>query len=247
MVQTYTTIMSSSEPLMNRFVAFLTPRRWWDWPFGLVFWGLVASTIAYVVEFIFDGQADDPFLIHVAMTSLIAAPLILFGLVLFRHVDTLQRELTRMASTDPLTGLMNRRAFLASVSDAVSGVMLMLDLDHFKAINDSHGHAIGDEVLCQIANHMCDVAGPDHLVGRLGGEEFAVFLVGQDAKDVGQIGGRLAGGIEFEGLEAGFRVTASVGAAHLGPGGDVMAALREADQALYRAKRDGRARLAFAA
>jgi diguanylate cyclase (GGDEF)-like protein len=158
------------------------------------------------------------------------------------------------ASTDPLTGLLNRRAFLESALSMCARqgergqpvTMLMLDLDHFKSINDRFGHAIGDEVLRVFANvARSNMRGSD-LVGRLGGEEFAV-IVAEPMEFAARIGERLRAGFETAGIQIGdhaIGVTVSIGAATSHePVTDIAALITSADNALYRAKHDGRNRL----
>jgi diguanylate cyclase (GGDEF)-like protein len=158
------------------------------------------------------------------------------------------------ASTDPLTGLLNRRAFLESALRLCARqgergqpvTMLMLDLDHFKSINDRFGHAIGDEVLRVFANvARSNMRGSD-LVGRLGGEEFAV-IVAEPMEFAGRIGERLRASFETAGIQIGdhaIGATVSIGAAASHePVTDIAALIARADAALYRAKHAGRNRL----
>lgn len=98
------------------------------------------------------------------------------------RVDTMQRQLIRLATTDPLTGIMNRRAFFERADEAIRRgdtaraiSMVMFDIDHFKCVNDVHGHDVGDEVLRGVS---CEAANGAAIVGRLGGEEFAILLDG---------------------------------------------------------------------
>lgn len=230
---------------MTRLIAFFTPRRWWDWPFGIVFWGVVASVIAFLVEYILDGGTDDPLLKHFATTTLVAAPLIVMGMLMFRHLDRLQRELTVIASTDPLTGMLNRRAFLSEAEKAGTGALLMMDLDYFKSVNDSYGHTVGDDVLMLTAQMLQSSVRKTDLAGRLGGEEFAIFLPGTRKSVAAEIGAELAVGVTYENGDLSFCVTASVGCAVLLANGHILHALNEADQALYLAKEAGRARFMF--
>ena len=158
------------------------------------------------------------------------------------------------ASTDPLTGLLNRRAFLESALSLCARqgergqpvTMLMLDLDHFKSINDRFGHAIGDEVLRVFANAARSNMRGSDLVGRLGGEEFAV-IVAEPMEFAARIGERLRVSFETAGIQIGdnaIGATVSIGAATSHePVTDIAALIARADAALYRAKHDGRNRL----
>jgi diguanylate cyclase (GGDEF)-like protein len=158
------------------------------------------------------------------------------------------------ASTDHLTGLLNRRAFLEGARGLCAHqgergqavTMLMLDLDHFKSINDRFGHAIGDEVLCVFAAvARSSIRGSD-IVGRLGGEEFAV-IVPEPMEFAARIAERLRAAFEEAGATVGAHAigaTVSIGAAtSYEPVTDISTLIARADAALYRAKHDGRNRL----
>ena len=162
------------------------------------------------------------------------------------------------AMTDPLTGLLNRRAFLADAEallaqqiqrDRPIGVLLV-DLDHFKSINDRFGHAVGDKVLQVFANTAQENLRETDLVGRLGGEEFTVVLADAAADNAYLVADRLrnafaanAAVIDGQVLHA----TASVGVAVIvDPRQDLAMLIRLADQALYLAKARGRNRVEVA-
>lgn len=166
-----------------------------------------------------------------------------------------ERNLERLAATDPLTGLANRRAFLEGVerelrrvsSGSGNGALLMLDLDHFKNINDTYGHAGGDRVLVHLAVLLRNMLRQNDVAGRLGGEEFAVLLPDASLDSAAAIAERLRVAverniIEFEGRE--MTVTASIGLAPLD--GEVDKVFAMADEALYRAKKEGRNRTVLA-
>jgi diguanylate cyclase (GGDEF)-like protein len=158
------------------------------------------------------------------------------------------------AFTDHLTGLLNRRAFLDEARSLCAHrgergqpvTMMMLDLDHFKSINDRFGHAIGDEVLRVFAAvARSNLRGSD-IVGRLGGEEFAV-IVPEPMEFAARIGERLRASFEEAGVTVGghaIGATVSIGAAaSCEPVTDLSVLIARADAALYRAKHDGRNRL----
>jgi diguanylate cyclase (GGDEF)-like protein len=165
-------------------------------------------------------------------------------------------ELTRLASIDPLTGLANRYQFnqrLAahfSVPTQVANCMLMLlDLDHFKNVNDSLGHVAGDELLCEVAQRLRAHIEPDMLLARLGGDEFALMVEGViDLERIKALGARLQKAllqpcvISHQRLE----VHASIGVGLAPYDGDSAAGLLKAsDMALYAAKAAGRNTLRF--
>jgi diguanylate cyclase (GGDEF)-like protein len=173
-----------------------------------------------------------------------------------------EAEMRRLATTDALTGIANRRHFLAVAEAEVARALrygaplglLMADVDHFKAINDGHGHPVGDSVLTAVARALVAQARPNDLVGRVGGEEFAVLLPEADLDAAMAAAERLRQAIEALTIEAGGRripVAMSLGGASLRPAADPAGAvadsalatlMREADDALYRAKQRGRNR-----
>ncbi|MGM0982193.1 MAG: sensor domain-containing diguanylate cyclase [Pseudomonadota bacterium] len=166
-----------------------------------------------------------------------------------------EQRTQRLVSTDMLTGVLNRRAFF-DVGEAMraraarqgrSVPLAMLDLDHFKHINDAHGHAVGDLTLQAFATTCRDCLRPYDLFARLGGEEFVVMLVDTLPEDAWRVLGRLRAeveAIEIEIADTTLRITVSLGLAVLPPEGSLDLALSQADQALYRAKHGGRNRLA---
>ena len=171
----------------------------------------------------------------------------------------LHASLRRMAETDALTGICNRHHFtalaeqtLAQCSRAGKHVaLIMLDLDHFKSINDNYGHVTGDWVLKQVAQVGQGLCRPVDHFGRLGGEEFAILLDGCDLKAATRVAEDFRVRIgSIQSTESGFnfRITASFGVTcSMMAAYDLDKLLSQADQVLYRAKRDGRDRVvAFA-
>ncbi len=164
----------------------------------------------------------------------------------------LEHGLRELAQTDPLTGLLNRRSFIERAglalaeARAANGTLavLLFDIDHFKQVNDTHGHAAGDAMLCHLARLTREQLRADDLFARIGGDEFAVLLAG--AADARAVAARLparvaAHPLPFEGRE--LHCTISLGAAVvIADDHDLDSALRQADAALYEAKRQGRAR-----
>jgi diguanylate cyclase (GGDEF)-like protein len=165
-------------------------------------------------------------------------------------------ELHRRATADPLTGLPNRRAFdealAREVARAARGgaalAVVLVDVDHFKRVNDAHGHPAGDQVLRTVAARIAAAARAGDLVGRLGGEEFGVALPGADLLAAAQAAERIRARVADEPVEAAgaaLAVTVSAGVAALGPdAADGPALVARADARLYQAKRDGRNRVA---
>ncbi len=138
------------------------------------------------------------------------------------------------------------RELQVGVSDQTSTGLLMIDIDHFKKINDSNGHQAGDQVLEQVAKNICQAVRPTDAVGRYGGEEFMVVLPACDVHDVRSVGERVREAISRKPLYAeGYMIstTVSVGCTVSVDGGHFVEMLvKAADQALYRAKYEGRNR-----
>lgn len=160
--------------------------------------------------------------------------------------------LDRIAHTDELTGLANRRHVLGAAQKELDRIareprpfsVLMLDVDHFKRVNDTLGHATGDEVLAGIAETLKLVVRAGDEVGRFGGEEFLVLAYGADTPMAERAAERMREAIA-ERTQVGVpKVTASVGVATHVPGESLASLLARADAALYRAKNEGRNRVA---
>ncbi len=174
-----------------------------------------------------------------------------------QEVQRQNAELERLATRDPLTGCLNRRALLAAFDAALAQAQrsgqpvscLMLDIDHFKSVNDRFGHGIGDRVIQEVAQRMQACARSTDVVGRYGGEEFCVVMPGLDAADGAAVAERIRATIERECAAAvpeaqGLKVTASLGVEAFGPASRTPAVMMDhADQALYLAKRGGRNRV----
>lgn len=155
-------------------------------------------------------------------------------------------RLVAAATRDPLTGLANRDAFADALADcADEATLLYIDVDRFKAVNDRHGHDIGDRVLVEVAERIVAACRPNDVVARFGGDEFVVLLNGVDVARGEEIGGRIVDAVAapLVGVEGVERVTVSVGLAPVVRRDD---AVEAADRAMLEAKRSGRARLARA-
>ena len=161
-------------------------------------------------------------------------------------------EMTREARTDTLTGLPNRRAFLdilerrLDVADQEPFGLAFVDLDHFKQVNDTHGHAIGDKVLSEVGAIMNGMASDTYFFARLGGEEFAIIVKRPLAEAAADICERLRLAIEKHPMAdsdgKAFTVTASLGFAMISESCSASMALQAADAPLYLAKASGRNR-----
>jgi diguanylate cyclase (GGDEF)-like protein len=180
------------------------------------------------------------------------------GLRLQRALSELSRKnelLERLALTDPLTDLANRRAFSGSMEAEMArarrsgkGIgLLFLDLDRFKAVNDGHGHAVGDEVLVAVADLLRRHGRRGDLTARMGGEEFAVLLPETESSNALVVAERIRKAVEAEpvGRTVPLSVTVSIGVAVAAAGSTESpeSLLARADAALYRAKGAGRNRV----
>jgi diguanylate cyclase (GGDEF)-like protein len=167
----------------------------------------------------------------------------------------LHRIVERQALVDGLTGLANRRqceeALISEISRAdrlrTPFTLVLADLDDFKAINDDHGHATGDDVLREFASVLRATVRDSDVAGRWGGEEFLLLLPGADAVGGAHLADRVRASLsERSFLGRGgtvFSVTCSFGVAQLTPGADERELFAAADRALYRAKREGKNRV----
>jgi len=160
-------------------------------------------------------------------------------------------ELQQEASTDVLTGARSRRAFkdeagkhlALAVRYAAPLSCIAFDIDHFKQVNDTYGHAAGDRVLASVAKALKDGLRESDLVGRVGGEEFAIILPRTEHKAAMATAEKLRAivkGLDFPGTFPPIAVTASFGVSTIGEGDDLDTLLERADQMLYVAKRSGR-------
>ncbi|RJY09878.1 EAL domain-containing protein [Aurantiacibacter aquimixticola] len=169
-----------------------------------------------------------------------------------RAISEVNNKLTYVIQHDGLTGLFSRDHFHALLEkeaqsakeDESTGVLMLIDLDRFKQVNDKYGHAAGDHILVKTAMRFREAAGPDATIGRLGGDEFALFMphpfAMEDAAEVAQaIIDRVSVPFQFEGHE--IMVGASIGMAAIGAKDrNTSALITNADLALYEAKRQGR-------
>ncbi|HYV50013.1 MAG TPA: GGDEF domain-containing protein [Myxococcaceae bacterium] len=174
------------------------------------------------------------------------------------RLEEVNRRYQELATTDPLTGLRNRRYFQERLREECARAdraeqplsLLMLDLDHFKGVNDTYGHPVGDDALAHVARlitgsvRSCDVA------CRVGGEEFAVLCPGAREEEARRVAERVRRALERTPLQVGegreVVLTGSLGLAVREPDGGTEDLVRQADLALYRAKAAGRNRVEVA-
>jgi diguanylate cyclase (GGDEF)-like protein len=163
------------------------------------------------------------------------------------HAAELRRELQQLARQDALTGAANRREFLRVAQEHLRDrrggpgcSVLLLDVDRFKSVNDSFGHAAGDVALVQLVRSTNDVIRSEDLVARLGGEEFAVLLPGADTSRAVEVADRVRAGITMDSRsEVAGPLTVSIGVATAAVGDTAESILARADAAMYQVKRRG--------
>jgi diguanylate cyclase (GGDEF)-like protein len=255
--------------LLTLQMAFLVATVWRkpSVPVGKWRWLLVVSMLAQMVVTLWRGilgafftESYPAFLaphpVNVAFAIIANATTVLSLMaVLLAHRDEAARELERLATLDGLTGALNRRAWMtrAATEMAVSVryghpvAVLMIDLDHFKQINDSHGHDAGDRALVFSARVLQAALRPGDLVGRYGGEEFCVLMNHADHADhaaASAFDARVRHYLDSVAeRELGFALAYSAGIAmRESPGDTLEAMLKRADEALYGAKAQGRSR-----
>lgn len=221
-------VLSASLAVSGLFSAKHSVDRYLEWREGLTLVQAAASTWFAAV------------LLFVAIN---------IGMMLLLYLGLAER-VRQLVRTDELTGALNRRALterMARAPERVPGAVLLIDIDHFKVVNDAHGHAVGDEVLRWFAHTLRRFLRSDDLLVRMGGEEFCVLLPGVDGDLARAIAERIRA--EFASRDTAptsagpLRITASFGYSLFGPGDTLDAQLRQADDALYAAKRAGRNRV----
>ncbi len=171
------------------------------------------------------------------------------------EVNRQNRELQYLATRDSLTGCLNRRAYFEAMDEAIEAVQqagaplccMMLDIDHFKKINDKHGHSMGDKVITMVAEELVSGCREVDLVCRYGGEEFCITLPGLSMQETMVIAERIRVGVSRLSetrLNSALKVTISIGISELSAaGGSGKTMVKEADMALYSAKENGRNRV----
>lgn len=219
------------------------------------------STVGFMVAFIggwhsvdvgWEGP-DGHLAEHLALALVALGPIVVAANLAAR--DDALRRLGEAAAHDPLTGVLGRRTFMMQADEALAGALrsgrpcavMMLDVDHFKQVNDTHGHAGGDAVLRAYAATVERCLRTHDLLGRVGGEEFAVVLADATLPAASAVAERVreaVSGLRVHHNNRSIAVTVSVGVAHFDiPPAAIADGLMLADQALYRAKGSGRDRV----
>lgn len=212
---------------------------------------LVLGAMNRVRDHFEHGVLADNFLNNFWEAAVVGLLPSILALLLIGHLNRLRKKLAAAAFIDPLTSLPNRRHFFEKAEKVLpkpGGVLLMLDADHFKQVNDQLGHGAGDQCLIEIANLLRRHIRADDVVARLGGEEFGLLLVGARREDARNIGDCLAKGVvlDLDGMTKPHPVTLSIGAVCTAGESNMAHLFSRADLALYESKAAGRARITFA-
>lgn len=226
--------------------------------------GIAVTVVSLASIFVANAYLREPFSVNALTTVTLT---LVFSSIFFHFYNRrayrfyvgmveANRQFRELAATDPLTGLMNARAYYALCNQLIPGALragapfavLFVDIDHFKRINDTYGHAAGDEVLREVADCIRKSIRHSDVSARIGGEEFSVFLPAADQVGAAKLAEKLRANIEelrpmIAGREK-IRVTASIGLAssqvhHLA----IEHIQRDADIAMYQAKQQGRNRV----
>jgi diguanylate cyclase (GGDEF)-like protein len=213
---------------------------------GIVTGVLIASALVLAVGFGVSAGAviDGP--------ELVIAPLALILCVAVLSTPLMRSDIQHRSDAviDPLTGMLNRKALSSRIDELaqqseITGEpvgVIVADLDHFKSVNDTHGHTVGDAVLRDVAYLLRKHLRAFDLAYRLGGEEFLILVPGSDVEQTAELAERLREGVVAEAISGGVEVTLSLGvaASERAQRFDYGEIFGEADVALYAAKRDGR-------
>lgn len=224
--------------------------------FAFVTWALVSIRLGVMVVWTEEDTKSTLISARVGVALVALAPIFVAGVMTARN--RMMRKLRFYAERDPMTGLRNRRAFLSiganlhaeSSNGTERTALLMIDLDHFKSINDRYGHDGGDRVLSSIAAVLEYNVRPDDVVARIGGEEFCALIPRTSAETAHLLADRLIKAVSDTDIllsdGANIRVTASIGVYLAGPDMSFEELLRSADRAMYEAKALGRDRYVLA-
>jgi len=243
---------SALMPLTLAMIVFVRPRQ------ALIAasfaWLIVASPILFYL-FTHPAELHSPRGMDMAMTlgpvMMIVLVYIPFHRGLEQWVSTLQADRAKMqalAERDGLTGLYNRRASENLLTNLVASpdtndALILFDIDHFKMVNDTHGHPIGDEVLRQVARRCEALLRRDDVFARWGGEEFLLLVRGARGDGIAQIADSMRLAISATPIDPAGTVTASFGVALFRPRDTLATWVQRADEALYAAKAGGRNRV----
>ncbi len=235
--------------VFNALLALLAIRRQRDLYYKPVVVFCVVYAIRFTTEWLVSGIDTARLRDEIIITAIVASPFLVIGMAIVTHMEQLHAQLANLAATDVLTDLPNRRAFIAAFQSAIetheTWHLLVIDVDHFKRVNDNFGHAVGDQALIRVAAHLRQHARMDDQIGRLGGEEFGMLVCNRAGADIAALGRRMTKPFSFDVPDNNnsLSLSVSVGATPLQVSDTVETAFVRADRALYDAKSAGRARM----
>ncbi len=241
-------MFQNSKLIATRLIRATAPKGPVDAVFKFAGFMVAIHAVSLCFEWMLTGKFNITHGTRFILTVLSGAPFVALTLYAVGRSYRLHRQLLAMATTDVLTGLPNRRAFVAQMQDRLAqnlpGHLLIVDADHFKQVNDTFGHAVGDLCLQAVADRLRDVTTSQDLLARIGGEEFGIY-VRRDPAVVGTLGQQICAAIPVRSdvTEKDLSVTLSAGATRTTGGEGLEQVMRRADDALYHAKQSGRARM----
>ncbi|MGH6763597.1 MAG: GGDEF domain-containing protein [Phyllobacterium sp.] len=223
--------------------------------------GIVAIT--QIVSFAIGLCTGEPFTLFTAFRNTVALAVTALPASMFAFwqsdqlkgalaaLDEAHKDLEEKSRHDAMTGFLNREAFFERLKHfrrrTDQGALLLIDADHFKSINDTYGHLVGDEALKLIADAIGSSIRDEDLSGRIGGEEFCIFLPNADVADAHRISERVRYKVEktdfYPDPGIRHRLTVSIGVAFIHVDQTISQVMRRADLCLYKAKEEGRNRI----
>lgn len=234
---------------MNRLFRFLAPNSSLSVAMHIMLWISLIWLGNICFAYVSLGRLDYSTLYYGMHATFVGGPFVVFVTFINRYQIRFQKHLSLLSRKDGLTGLNNRRTFMElaqmRLDESARGVLILLDADHFKKVNDIHGHAVGDICLTEIAHRLKWNLRKQDVAGRIGGEEFAVLLANATIEQARVIAGRIGQPIPYRANaeNAHLTITLSMGAVQIDPLVSLDAHLIRADDALYAAKDAGRARI----
>lgn len=231
-------------------VGLVAQSRWLVAGFGML--GTTLTIAGFFVSHPETNVSASIILLNRGLSVFALLTITITGYVLIKRQERFDTRLIELASTDALTGLLNRRTLMTEAERRIEEArrygqslsVLMLDIDDFKSINDEHGHLAGDKVLSDVANVAARCCRRTDYLGRYGGEEFMLVCPGVDAQEAGVLAERIRSATEAlqtSGQHSGRSVTVSIGVAEMiRPDETIRDLIGAADRCLYKAKDSGK-------
>ncbi len=230
---------------MEKFVRLTAPVGKIDFVIKLGVFLLISGGLNHARHVLTHGlPAQKSYWMNFSEAAFTALPMCAFALLLIGHLNSLQKRMYLQATRDPLTGLPNRRWFMEKTPLVIKPgqALMIVDIDHFKQVNDQFGHDAGDRCLQMMGTHLSDILAHDQHAARIGGEEFAVFMPRVSTDELAATAQAISTGFSFN-PDGGTPhvVSTSVGVVLLDKAMPRDDAMKLADQAVYQAKTRGRA------